>query len=193
MISTNFSFVSITAGGGVFKWLNSPIGLLTILIALAVVGVIIIMAVNEYFGKGFVYNVVSLIVYTTYLLVVINTAGSLFAWLVSVKWLATTVLFIIYVIVFAWSYKSDRLTPFVVGFIAFVGGIQGIYSDCATTVLVGGVVFCATLGLTYAIIEADKEKAKAKNQSIDNNDDNDDEDDDDDEEDDEEDDDDDND
>lgn len=167
MISTIFSSVSITILGGVFRWLNSPTGLLTILIALAVVGVIIIMAVNEKFGKGcFIYNVVSLIVYTTYLLIVINTAGSLFAWLVSVKWLATTVLFIIYVIVFAWSYKSNRLTPLVVGFTAFVGGIQGIYRDCATTALVGGVVFCATLGLAYAKIEADKEKAK--NQSIDN-------------------------
>lgn len=147
---------------------------MTILIALAVVGIIIIMAVNEKFGKGcFIYNVVSLIVYTTYLLVVINTAGSLFAWLVSVQWLATTVLFIVYVIVFAWSYKSDRLTPFIVGFIAFVGGIQGIYSDCATTVLVGGVVFCATLGLAYAIIEADEENDEDEDDDDDDDDDND--------------------
>lgn len=134
-------------------WCNSLIGTMTILALLAVIGKIIIMAAKESYGEqSFGHRVFRLVVISIYVILAFNMTGSLILRLLSIKWLTTTLLAILYAVGLWNAYHKDKMIIMIVATIICIGGIQGIYQNLPTTITVAGVTILTDIAVAAVLI-----------------------------------------
>ena len=137
------------------EWIGSFMGKITVLMILAIIDAGIIMAAKESYGKdSFGHRVVRFVAIAVYAILAFNFAGTLIAGLfsnigglimhlLSIKWLTTTILVIIYIIG-AWiSFDTENIMPILIATIILIGGSYGIYQTLPTTIgfgVISGII-----------------------------------------------------
>lgn len=141
------------------EWCSSFLGATTILAILAVIGIIIVMAAKESYGKGsFGHRVIRFATIAIYAILAFNLTGAFIAGvcsaigafivkLLSIKWLTTTLLAIIYVIGLWIAYKKESATIAIIISIIAIGGTYGIYQNLLITGIAGGIIAAISVSI----------------------------------------------